>query len=664
LSLTAELLGEGTSAEVRARLVRRLPAHLRLGLDTPRRIAAAAAVTLLVATSVLALSLRREREPDAVLVVLQGPGGDSVAPYGVPISLDASTGAALDVRHSPRAATGLPKRVAILRGSYQPQPGGDEWLFGRTSPDSGGEDVYLLRSDGAERRLTSNPGDDLGPHWSPDGARVVFSTDRWSTSSHSSIGVMDLMTGRVQRLTAEDARDVYPVWSPDGTRIAFVRTYYDDRDREVCWVAADGSSAHCVPTPGFSPGTVSGWRDADSLLVFGQAADGSTRVATLDLASGRLAAERPAAWASLSTDGRWLLCACTAGRADLPALRLVPLDRPDRAVRVEADSLSAEQSVLVRVPADRARPFLNRLTIGSPPDNRLSLGVPYRLAATAFDSHGDRMAEIPVLSWRTNDPSVATVDTLGVVHPRRVGELTVSASAGGWRKASAFLRVRAPAAVSPLTEDWAGPLSDRWEPFGDPMPAATIGPGGARVFWHRGDSSFTSGAYGRHSFDGRHGLAIEARLSTTIDRLTWQTVDVDLEGALDSAALARWDHRTGALPPSLEMGHACRAAFPGGEGAARRSTLALMAVTGRRVRLGPALGSGRWWTLRLQVFPDGRCGVAVNGRALAILPEPIRLDRRFVIVLQGYSYHTRMLIGPLKVWEGVPAGVDWERAGR
>ena len=213
----------------------------------------------------------------------------------------------------------------------------------------------------------------------------------------------------------------------------------------------------------------------------------------------------------------------------------------------------------------------------------------------------------------------------------------------------------------PVTEDWSARIAERWRLFGDPMPLVITGPGGVRALWHHGDSSFTSGVYTRRSFDGRHGLAVEARISTPIDRLTWQNLDVDLDGATDSAALERWDHRTGAPPPRVDVGHGCEIEFPGGEGALRLGTLALVAGTSHHVTVDPALRSGRWWTLRLQILPDGRCGVAVNGRALWILPNPLQRGRPFRLFLQGYSYHTRMLVGPLKVWEGVPGGVGWER---
>ncbi|HTT66671.1 MAG TPA: AAA family ATPase [Gemmatimonadales bacterium] len=663
-SLAAELMGEGARPGAAGRLVRRLPAHVRLGLDTPRRIASAAALTLLVAAGATALALRTAREPDAVLVVLRPAGADSATPVGIPLYRDAPASGALDVRRPPRTVTVLPKRVAMLRSSYEPQPGGDQWLFVRTAPDSGGEDVFLLRPDGTERRLTASRGDDLGPHWSPDGARIAFSTDRWSTESHSNVAVMDLATGRVQRLTSGEARDVYPVWSPDGTRIAFVRTYYSDRASEVCWVAADGSATRCFATPGFGPHKVSGWRDADSLVVEGEADDGSGLTAMLDLVSGHRSGERRAQWSWLSADGRWLLCACSGGRSDQAALRLIPLERPERASLIEPDSLTDEQSLVIRIPAGRTRPFLSRLVIRAPADGTVPLGAPYRLLASGLDSRGDPAPDIPVLTWRSADPTVATVDTLGVVHPVRTGDVTITASAGGWRKASTQLRVRVQAAAVVMAEDWSRGLDQGWRPFGDPLPLEVVGPGGTEALWHHGDSSFASGVYSRRSFDGPAGLAVELRLSTPVDRLTWQNVNVDLEAAVDSAALERWDHRTGAPPDHLDVHHSCGTGFPGGEGARNLGTVTVTAATSRRVAVEPALRSGRWWTLRLQIFPDGRCGVAVNGRARAILPEPLRLERPFLLFLQGYSYHTRMLVGPLTVWEGVPGGVDWERAGR
>jgi hypothetical protein len=75
------------------------------------------------------------------------------------------------------------------------------------------------------------------------------------------------------------------------------------------------------------------------------------------------------------------------------------------------------------------------------------------------------------------------------------------------------------------------------------------------------------------------------------------------------------------------------------------------------------LRTGRWFTIRLQVFPDGRCGVAVDGKPIAG-GETLALDRPFRVVLHGKSVGTRVLVGPLEVWEGVRSDVDWGRTKR
>ncbi len=73
------------------------------------------------------------------------------------------------------------------------------------------------------------------------------------------------------------------------------------------------------------------------------------------------------------------------------------------------------------------------------------------------------------------------------------------------------------------------------------------------------------------------------------------------------------------------------------------------------------LKSGNWYRLRLQVFPDGSCGLALNGVALARTPPALKLDRKFRILLGGQSVGTRLLVGPLEAWRGVRTDVDWSR---
>jgi dipeptidyl aminopeptidase/acylaminoacyl peptidase len=58
-------------------------------------------------------------------------------------------------------------------------------------------------------------------HWSPDGARLAFVSNR---ANHSMVGVYDLAAKTISWMAPSIDRDEYPVWSPDSRRIAFVRS--------------------------------------------------------------------------------------------------------------------------------------------------------------------------------------------------------------------------------------------------------------------------------------------------------------------------------------------------------------------------------------------------------------------------------------------------------
>ena len=84
----------------------------------------------------------------------------------------------------------------------------------------------------------------------------------------------------------------------------------------------------------------------------------------------------------------------------------------------------------------------------------------------------------------------------------------------------------------------------------------------------------------------------------------------------------------------------------------------------RSVQAPADLPAGGWHTLRLQLFPDGRCGFAVDGTPVWVSPDPLPLDVPFRFLLHGRSHGTRMLVGPVEVWTGVKDDIDWRVAGR
>jgi Tol biopolymer transport system component/predicted Ser/Thr protein kinase len=71
-------------------------------------------------------------------------------------------------------------------------------------------------------QLTSYPGSELYPCFSPDGNQVAFT---WDGEKGDNLDIYVKLVGETNalRLTTDPARDEYPAWSPDGKRIAFQR---------------------------------------------------------------------------------------------------------------------------------------------------------------------------------------------------------------------------------------------------------------------------------------------------------------------------------------------------------------------------------------------------------------------------------------------------------
>ena len=88
--------------------------------------------------------------------------------------------------------------------------------------------VYDVES-GEKTRLTEDAFAEMQPVVSPDGRRVAFVTDRFSTSldtlefGNYRLGILDLGTGEITELPGyERARHSNPQWSPDGSNLYFL----------------------------------------------------------------------------------------------------------------------------------------------------------------------------------------------------------------------------------------------------------------------------------------------------------------------------------------------------------------------------------------------------------------------------------------------------------
>jgi serine/threonine-protein kinase len=108
-----------------------------------------------------------------------------------------------------------------------------DWASPRFSPD--GRKLALDVSDGKQRniwvyewdrdtltQLTFDPGQDQGPAWTPDGRRILFSSDRAKPGGVSNLYWVNADGGDVTRLTDSSHMQVGASWHPSGKFVVFM----------------------------------------------------------------------------------------------------------------------------------------------------------------------------------------------------------------------------------------------------------------------------------------------------------------------------------------------------------------------------------------------------------------------------------------------------------
>ena len=107
-------------------------------------------------------------------------------------------------------------------------------------------EIWVANADGSSaRQLTTTPGLDRSPRWSPDGTKIAFASDR---NFPSKIFVMNADGTDQRQVTFGTGRDRTNAWTADGRQIV-----YDKEFSEIYAVNADGSGGERKLANGWGP---------------------------------------------------------------------------------------------------------------------------------------------------------------------------------------------------------------------------------------------------------------------------------------------------------------------------------------------------------------------------------------------------------------------------
>jgi dipeptidyl aminopeptidase/acylaminoacyl peptidase len=94
--------------------------------------------------------------------------------------------------------------------------------------DKGITNLWLAPSSGGEaRQLTTHPGSDSSPAWSPDGRYIAFVSKRGS-DEQGQLYVIPVGGGEARRLTSVPTGASAPKWFPDSREVAFISRVFED----------------------------------------------------------------------------------------------------------------------------------------------------------------------------------------------------------------------------------------------------------------------------------------------------------------------------------------------------------------------------------------------------------------------------------------------------
>ena len=102
-------------------------------------------------------------------------------------------------------------------------------------------ELWVMNADGSgQRQITQLGGANFGPSWTPDGRRLIFSSNyKQPRSGNFDLYLIDLDGTRLEQVTTQETFDGFPMFSPDGRQIVWASNRNDAKPGETNLFIAD-----------------------------------------------------------------------------------------------------------------------------------------------------------------------------------------------------------------------------------------------------------------------------------------------------------------------------------------------------------------------------------------------------------------------------------------